>query len=178
MKDVSKQTLQNLLTFIYRGEVKVNRDDLNEFITIANSLKIKGLADDNFDLSFNFPAAKPSSSKPFQYQSSQMARSIPLAVNSEPASPNYYQHSSSDHEQHDNFDNGNTNQVTEIGYELDNNYDDDYQCYGTGEDNSTMDQKFNVPSGNHHDSGADDKQLVFIATNAKRVKRAAPRKHS
>lgn len=47
MKDVSKQTLERLITFIYCGEVNVGQGNVTEFLHMANELKIKGLADDS-----------------------------------------------------------------------------------------------------------------------------------
>lgn len=43
MKDVSKQTLEDLITFIYFGEVNVEQRNLDEFKKIVAALKIKGL---------------------------------------------------------------------------------------------------------------------------------------
>lgn len=169
MKDVSQQTLQDLITFIYRGEVKVNQDDFDGFLTIAKALAIKGLADANYD---NFPAPKPTLSKRVQYQSS---RTVPMtfSANSDLAPSNYYQQ--------DNFDNENTSYGIKMENELNNDYDDDFQKDDIGEDNSTMDPKFIVPSdqchANHHDSDADERQTDLIAPEPKRAKRAAPRKY-
>lgn len=157
MKDVSKQTLEHLITFIYRGEVNVNQENLDEFFTTAKALEIKGLADENYVHSSIFPAPEPTWSKPLknalQYQSSQTVP-MPFSLNSDPAPSN-------DHEQQDNFD-------------------DDYQCFGLGEDDSTMDQQLNVLSSdqcdaNHCGSGANKKQMEFIAPKPKRMKRATPR---
>lgn len=47
MKDVSHKTLGNLITYMYYGEVSVDAENLDEFISAAKSLKIKGLNDDS-----------------------------------------------------------------------------------------------------------------------------------
>ena len=36
--------MQNILNFIYQGEVSVNTEDLSSFFEVANNLKIKGLS--------------------------------------------------------------------------------------------------------------------------------------
>ncbi|GLV31918.1 modifier of mdg4 [Carabus blaptoides fortunei] len=46
LKDVSFSALNNLLEFMYQGEVKVSQDDLGTFIKTAEALKIKGLTGD------------------------------------------------------------------------------------------------------------------------------------
>lgn len=41
------QTMEGLITFIYRGEVKVKHECLDEFMNAAKALKIQGLNDSN-----------------------------------------------------------------------------------------------------------------------------------
>ena len=41
--DASEQILNDLLEFMYRGEVEVNDSNLGDFVKIANTLQIKGL---------------------------------------------------------------------------------------------------------------------------------------
>lgn len=78
MKDVSKQTLENLITFIYCGEINGYQKDMAEFLSIAKELKIKGLADDNNysqELFFGSQSTNLACSTPVfngrQYQSTQ-----------------------------------------------------------------------------------------------------------
>lgn len=48
MKDISHQTLEGLIEFIYMGEVTVHQESLADFLNTAKSLKIKGLIDQNY----------------------------------------------------------------------------------------------------------------------------------
>ena len=43
MKGVSFSNLQSVLNFMYHGEVNVAQDDLNNFLAVAEDLRIKGL---------------------------------------------------------------------------------------------------------------------------------------
>ena len=43
LKGVKYRELQNILTFIYLGEVSVSQDELNTFLSIAEELHVKGL---------------------------------------------------------------------------------------------------------------------------------------
>lgn len=166
MKDVSKQTLEDLMTFIYRGEVNVNQDNLEEFFNTAKSLEIKGLTDGNYAQSFNVQAPKSSSSEPaqngFQYQSSQ---TVQISLN--PAPSNYYQ-------QQDNFEAEENNGSAEKGHEMGNNHYDNDISYGMDGDDFPMDQEFDVQSeqwdSHYNGGGTDENPLEVIAPKAKRVK--------
>lgn len=46
MKDVSYIAMNDLLTFMYQGEVQVNQEHLTTFIKTAEALQIKGLTSD------------------------------------------------------------------------------------------------------------------------------------
>lgn len=78
MKDVSKQTLHDLMTFIYRGEVNVTRANLEHFLNTAKVLKIKGLTDECPSHAFEYQTSTPSCSTPAhngcQFQSSHTIR--------------------------------------------------------------------------------------------------------
>lgn len=83
MKDVSKQTMDSLMTFMYKGEVDVKRDLLVDFMNTAQALKIKGLADDNFSFkpsNQQQPSAVQSVHGAMQYQSSQVNRNYGPAI--------------------------------------------------------------------------------------------------
>ena len=43
MKGVNMTNLSNIIDFIYRGEVEINQEQLNEFLSVAKELKLKGL---------------------------------------------------------------------------------------------------------------------------------------
>lgn len=46
MKDVSFIVMNDLLTFMYQGEVQVNQENLASFIKTAEALQIRGLTSD------------------------------------------------------------------------------------------------------------------------------------
>ena len=43
LKDIQFDHLQSVLNFMYHGEVNVAQEDLNNFLAVAEELKIKGL---------------------------------------------------------------------------------------------------------------------------------------
>lgn len=81
MKDISHQTMEGLLAFIYTGEVIVHQESLAEFLKIAKSLNIKGLIDPICSASFTqdepieslWPESKYNNQK-LQYQSTQTSQ--------------------------------------------------------------------------------------------------------
>ena len=46
LPDVSRSTMRLLLAFIYKGEVSVEEDDLDELLQAAEALEIRGLTKD------------------------------------------------------------------------------------------------------------------------------------
>lgn len=54
LKDISHETLADLIAYIYRGEVNIKRENLEEFLKTAKSLKIKGLDEDVNLTTMNF----------------------------------------------------------------------------------------------------------------------------
>lgn len=180
MKDVSKQTLGDLIKFIYSGEVSVNQSDSEEFFNTARALEIKGLSDENHIKSFDLQTPMSTWSTPalnrFQYQSSRTVL-CPNPVNSIQSPKNYYcQQPWEEHQEPDNFDNGANGQTAENGYEMGySNDDDNNPSYNMDDDDSSIDQKFDVQDNhrdaNYHESGTDEKQTKVNAPKAKRVKR-------
>lgn len=75
MKDVSKQTLEQLITFIYCGEVNVGKENVTEFLRTAKELKIKGFSDGYHEYSSGSRATDVTGTTPVfngrQYQSTQ-----------------------------------------------------------------------------------------------------------
>lgn len=66
LKDVSQQTVNDLITFIYHGDVKVTQENLQDFFKTAKSLKIKGLADAESLFSKTFGSATPHTASQLQ----------------------------------------------------------------------------------------------------------------
>lgn len=48
MNGVSKQTMADLIKYMYNGEVEINPDALADFLEKAKSLEIEGICDDNY----------------------------------------------------------------------------------------------------------------------------------
>lgn len=73
LKDVSKRTAEDLIKYLYNGEVKIESKNLNDFLHAANTLEIKGLTDINHSQqSDSFDASQSRSSSSLdgiQYQS-------------------------------------------------------------------------------------------------------------
>lgn len=171
MKDVSKQTLEDLLTFIYRGEVNVNQNDLVAFFNTAKALKIKGLIDESFTQAFDVrtPASNWSSlaQNGFQYQSSQTVI-IKNVANSVASPSNYYQGSTNERQN----DFGNC-EMSQNSYGSDISYVDDCQSYqGMNNDESMMDQTYDVSNdlkcGTKH--GHNQRETEVVDLKSKRTK--------
>ncbi len=62
LKDVRFVDLKALVDYMYRGEVNVSQDQLAAFLSTAESLRIKGLADK--DDNYRVPGQLASSNKP------------------------------------------------------------------------------------------------------------------
>lgn len=125
MKDVSKQTLERLITFIYCGEVNVGQENVTEFLHMAKELKIKGLADEPHENSnVNHNSESPAtdvtgSSSVFngrQYQSTQTSRSYQQTDADFTLAPNEFENFVDDY--------GNSNEVdSEYNEPSENDYE-------------------------------------------------------
>ena len=49
LRRVKYKDLQNLLTFMYQGEMNISEEELNSFLEVANNLNIKGLSKRNME---------------------------------------------------------------------------------------------------------------------------------
>ena len=57
MRGLKAKDLVAIVDFIYHGEAEIYKEDLNEFLALAEELKLKGLAvseEDTFDAAENF----------------------------------------------------------------------------------------------------------------------------
>lgn len=178
MKDVSKQTLEDLITFIYRGEVNVNQNDLEGFFNTAKSLKIKGLENGNDAQSKSSCRSTPTKNG-FQYQSSRTVQ-IPTPARSYSASANYSQQSWNDYKQQECFASQASNEMSSnMVNEMVNSFDDDCQGYdyaiNDGGD-SVLNHKFDAQSDQWnielHTNAADEKKTDTKPPKAKRAKQA------
>lgn len=94
LKNVTKQTLEDLIAFIYCGNVNVKQENLHEFLSTAKALNIKGLADDGYTHSVNIPLSNfnftTSSYNGLQYQSTRTIP-VPEQVKPNPYEPSHYE---------------------------------------------------------------------------------------
>ena len=62
LKGISFRDIQSVLNFMYHGEANIAQDDLNNFLTVAEDLKVKGLTQGNSETS------KPKTEAPRHFQ--------------------------------------------------------------------------------------------------------------
>lgn len=179
MKDISKQTLQDLIKFIYSGEVYLNQSGLEEFINTAKALEIKGLTDEmsSFDVQTSESKWSMPACSGFQYQSSRTVQVLnPVNSNFGLLDSCYNQPSKEDQKQ-DEFDIRDAEGIAESKYDMDNNYGDVYN-HSYGMDNnegSPMDQfsegQTEQSNSNFYDSDSNETRTNTIAPKVKRAKR-------
>lgn len=160
MKNVSKKTLDNLIKFIYTGQVNVAQHNLEEFFNTAKALEIKGLVDKSTvqgASSSSWPIR--SNNNRLQFQSTRPIRNQIQTHRS----PSVY------HEG-DNFDQKSINETEE---NVPSNFDADLLDDGTGYDDPPIDQSFESFdqqwNAENYYNQSDEK---MIAPQAKRAKRA------
>ena len=59
LKGISFREIQSVLNFMYHGEANIAQDDLNNFLAVAENLKVKGLTQANSDSSSNNSSSRP-----------------------------------------------------------------------------------------------------------------------
>lgn len=170
MKDVSKQTLEHLIKFIYTGEVNVAQDNLKEFVDTVKALEIKGLVDDGYvqDVS-NSPWSAPQSAQSkyneLQYQSTQTIRN----QSQTPASD--YERSPNVYPGWDDFVQKSSNETEENGHDFASNFDGNLLDDGT----RSMDQSFQSYdhqwNADNYDNQSGGTPTKTKPPQAKRVKR-------
>jgi len=66
LKGISYKDIQSVLNFMYHGEANIAQDDLNNFLSVAEELKVKGLTQGNNSNSSNSskPKTEPPQSQP------------------------------------------------------------------------------------------------------------------
>lgn len=164
MTDVSKQTVEDLITFIYCGEVKVARKNVDDFLKTAKALNINGLADGCYEQAFDSHASTLTWSAPayhrLQYQSSRTVQ-VPKSVNHNVAHSSFEQMPDNSFQSQDDFKYENANSMNESGC----NHD-------FGNDDSAMDSTFDA----HDYQWNGDSETGFDGTsttaNVPKVKRS------
>lgn len=158
LKDVSKQTIEDLIKFIYCGEVKVTQSTFNEFINTAKALKIKGLADGRYERAFDLQTSQSVRSahahNGLQYQSSQTVQ-VQRSANAELAKfkydlnpTNIFQTHNDDYEMAMSFDSGSYgNDMDNVGASMDLKFDvqDDKCKHNVGNGSIETPTTANVP---------------------------------
>jgi len=83
LKGISFKEIQSVLNFMYHGEANIAQDDLNNFLAVAEDLKVKGLTQGNSDSSANNSSSrsKVEPSKPAKDRTSSTFRK-PVAAQS------------------------------------------------------------------------------------------------
>ena len=83
LKGISFREIQSVLNFMYHGEANIAQDDLNNFLAVAEDLKVKGLTQGNSDSSANNSSSrsKVEPSKPAKDRPSSTFRK-PVAAQS------------------------------------------------------------------------------------------------
>ena len=61
VEDVAPRDLTSILDFMYQGEVNVKQDHLNSFLAVAEKLRVRGLCQNNSDLSSSSSGPKQAS---------------------------------------------------------------------------------------------------------------------
>ena len=61
VQDVAPRDLTSILDFMYQGEVNVKQDHLNSFLAVAEKLRVRGLCQNNSDLSSSSSGPKQAS---------------------------------------------------------------------------------------------------------------------
>lgn len=164
MKDVSKKTLENLIKFIYTGQVNVAQHNLEEFFNTATALEIEGLVNNGSDIQGASNSSWPARSKNngLQFQSTQ-------TIQNQSQSPSVYQEG-------DNFDQKSTNETKENVHGYASNFNADLFDDDTGYDEPSIDQSFESYyqqwNAENYDNQSDDIPTKIIAPQAKRAKRA------
>lgn len=167
MKDVSHQVLQDLITYIYNGQVNIEQDNLDEFLKTAKALKIKGLDD---DADSQQPTGRQPAHSSF-HQSDYTAHEQSLTngrkrVNTAPAQsyPNQYQQSANEYQyqNQDDYKDENGNEMDGYGeweaqleYDHDNNYGEnsgDNYDYDTGNEDYSMNESTGENNGMNYDN--------------------------
>lgn len=186
LKDVSKQTADDLITYIYNGEVHVASDCLADFMSIAKALDIKGLNGNSLPQPREFTDANhiwPNTAfSGMQYQSSHINQHFgstsslnqtkPVQVES--TESNYFQSSMDEYGGDEDFDYGNPNEMTANAYNMETSSyrNDEYAASGSYSMKQADDASF-VEWGGEDESESQSVQHVndTKAPTAKRSKR-------
>lgn len=171
LKDVSKKTLEDLITFIYSGKVDVKHENLEEILHTAKALKINGLCDQSYAHSSQSQPQSFNSSTPtyegVQYQSTRTIHVPVVSAKPDQDQSNYYRQPTNAFDQRlSNVENEDTN-----GHDDDYNsirYDYDYDDY------CGSDMAYDNPMAMDQEYAMQNDQWNVASTDGAEVKPAKP----
>ena len=86
VQDVAPRDLTSILDFMYQGEVNVKQDHLNSFLAVAEKLRVRGLCQNNSDVSSSSaPKQASHSEKPKPPRPSDTSFTEPTIKRSRPS---------------------------------------------------------------------------------------------
>lgn len=148
MKDVSKQTLHDLMTYIYRGEIDVTQANLEDFFITAKALEIKGLIaecpSNAFECQTSTPSWSTSAYNGYQYQASRtilVQNSEKKITPSDSFQSNYYQAAAHESKQHTDLKLDGATVLNENSYGADEHFDSS-SGLEMAKENVSMDLKY------------------------------------
>ena len=85
LKGIQYDDLQSVLNFMYHGEVNVAQEDLNNFLAVAEELKIKGLTQNNSEDSGKSSSNSHPKQEAVKHRAPSLSKPPPLKMPSRPA---------------------------------------------------------------------------------------------
>lgn len=171
MKDISKRTVVDLITFFYSGEVNVKQSNLENFLSTAKALQIKGLIDDSYLHPINSEESNSvwETNNGSQYQSTHTVRVQNLAnVASTPDLTDLSSHdqrSANEYRQPDTFECENDDYI--YGSDTENEDISMDHEHNNGQDDLTGDVTDNSMN---YQQNADEKHATGCVSKPKRAK--------
>lgn len=115
LKDIAKETVEELITFIYSGKVDVKHENLEDFLNVARALDIKGLTHEGCAQTSNVQPSISNCHTPAynaeQYQSTHTIRvPSPTKINQDQQPTNAF------HQQKSDSDFEDTDEMNQCGY--------------------------------------------------------------
>lgn len=169
---MSSQTIEHLIDFIYRGEVKVQADELNEFLSAAKALQIKDLTENEKP---NLKMIPKSESPKLDDGENVAKRQKPNSFGGE--------HSNQNMENQWNQSSANTSYGNNSNYYDDgtngddgNNTNYDYQGNDDDEGDYSMNDWSNQQSDNYYEDATNDLNSTNNTTTNLTKKSRKPRK--
>lgn len=170
LDNVSSQSVQNLITFIYHGQVTVEEENLQEFLKVAKIFQIKGLNDDEI-LSANDPQLRSAGAVKACTKIGNGAKAK-KPLNIIQSQWNTYHQEVTEYDSYGNVIYTNADEAEEFESETKNDYSDngnymDDTDYSMNGSTSEYSEYWNNDAGNYFDNGMEMQQ-----SNGSEVKRS------